>query len=272
MSTYAPDAPRRVVAAERAAPATERSIPQLSRRAILGVWAAAAVPMGLLSWVVAPRIADGLTGPNALFRALIAALTAGLVWQFALVLGLVYREQGTLRWSVLREALWLRAPRHPRTGRRGGRAWLILPALIVAEAAGSMIVPSLPHPEARDFGAFLGSHAGHVFLNGAWGWFAVIVVLMVFNTVLGEELLFRGYLLPRMGGAFGRRDWVANGLLFAAYHLHEPWVIPSALCDMFIIALPVRRRRSALLGIAVHSAQSVFFLFLLLGLVLGKAG
>jgi hypothetical protein len=32
-------------------------------------------------------------------------------------------------------------------------------------------------------------------------------VLWVFNTVLGEEL-FRGFLLPRMNGAFGRGDWL----------------------------------------------------------------
>jgi membrane protease YdiL (CAAX protease family) len=39
-------------------------------------------------------------------------------------------------------------------------------------------------------------------------------VLAVFNTVLGEELLFRGLLLPRMNGVFGERDWLANGVLF----------------------------------------------------------
>ncbi len=47
-------------------------------------------------------------------------------------------------------------------------------------------------------GEFLSSHAGHALLGGAWGWFAIIAALVVFNTVLGEELLFRGYLLPRM--------------------------------------------------------------------------
>jgi len=261
----------RVVPAGDAPTAGERAIPQLSLARIIAVWLAAAVPMGLLAWVVAPAIADHLNGPNALVRALIPALTAGLVWQFVLVLGLVHREQGTLRWSVLRDVLWLRAPRDPRSGRRGGRGWLILPALIVASAVGNLLVPALPHSDGRDFGVFLGSHAGHVFLSGAWGWFALIAVLMVFNTVLGEELLFRGYLLPRMGRTFGRWDWLANGVLFAGYHLHEPWVIPSALADAFILALPARRRRSALLSIVVHSAQTVFFLVIMLGLVLGSA-
>ena len=83
-------------------------IPQLTRRGVLGVWAAATVPMGLLAWVVAPLVADQLSGPGALARALMAALTIGLVWQFVLVVVLVRREQGTLRWPVVREALWLR--------------------------------------------------------------------------------------------------------------------------------------------------------------------
>ena len=59
--------------------------------------------------------------------------------------------------------------------------------------------------------------------------------MAIFNTVLGEELLFRGLLLPRMNGAFGRWDWVANGVLFAAYHLHVPWTIPANLIDTFIL-------------------------------------
>jgi hypothetical protein len=96
----------------------------------------------------------------------------------------------------------------------------------------------LPEPwkvENRDFAHFLDSDVGKQFFSGAWGWFAVVVVLAIFNTVLGEELLFRGFLLPRMNGAFGRVDWLANGVLFSAYHLHERgsssrrWPMPSSL-------------------------------------------
>ena len=60
---------------------------------------------------------------------------------------------------------------------------------------------------------------------------------MVF-TILGEELLFRGYLLPRMNGAFGRGDWVVNGLLFTVYHLHVPWAMPATLLDIVHPGLP----------------------------------
>ena len=175
-------------------------------------------------------------------RALLVCLTAGLVWQFVLVVGLVWFEQRSLRWSTVRDALWLRAPRNPKSGKRGGKMWWIVLPLIVALAAEEMI-PTFTQPANRDFGTFIGSKAGHVFMHGSWGWFALILVEMIFNTVLGEELLFRGFLLPRMNGAFGDRDWVANGVLFAGYHLHEPWVIvPTVLVDTFVS----RARRSAI--------------------------
>jgi CAAX protease family protein len=243
-------------------------VTQYSARRVLAIWASAALPMAVLAWGVAPRLADVLDGPTALSRAVILSLTAGMFWQLVLVLVLVRREQGTLRWPVLKSVLWLRVPQSPRTGQRGGRLWWILVPLIVLFAAEESL-PILPTPATRDLGLFLGSHAGQQFLSGNWLWLAICVAMFALNTALGEELLFRGLLLPRMRGAFGRWDWAANGLLFAVYHLHVPWVIPQTLLvDTFVLGYTSRRYRSALIGIAVHSAQSVFFTVLVLGLVL----
>lgn len=233
-------------------------IPQYSKARILGTWAAAALPMGLLAWVAAPVLAHVFDGPTALARALILCLTAGLFWQFVLVLVLVRREQGTLRWSVLREALWLRSPESPKDGRRGGRLWWVLVPMFLIFAAEEFL-PVLPHPGSHDFGVFLESHAGHSLLTHSIFWPLLIVFEMILNTVLGEELLFRGLLLPRMRGAFGRGDWAVNGILFAAYHLHQPWSMPGALYDTFALAYPASRYRSVLLSIIVHSTQTLFF-------------
>jgi membrane protease YdiL (CAAX protease family) len=195
----------------------------------------------------------------------VASLTAGLVWQFVLVVALVFHEQRTLRWSVVREALWLRSPRSPKTGKVGGKLWWIVVPIMVGLALEEII--SITAPLNRNIGDLLSSDAGQAMFHGSWGLFALCVAMFTFNTVLGEELLFRGVLLPRMSGAFGKRDWVVNGLLHATYHLHMPWVIPASLADTFLVAYPARRYRSALLGIVVHSAQSVMFTILLLGLV-----
>lgn len=242
-----------------------RPVRQLSRRGVVAVWAAAAVPMAVLAWLVAPAFSAGAGA--SLARALIVCLTLGLAWQFVLVLALVAREQRTLRWSAVRHALWLTAPRSPRTGRVGGRTWFVLVPLVVALAA-VQLVPALPAVEGRDLGEFLDSSPGQDLFAGSWGWFAVAVTMFVLNTALGEELLFRGFLLPRMSGAFGDRDWLVNGVLFAGYHLHVPWAIPVALFDTLVVAYPSRRYRSALIGICVHSVQSIVLMLLLLSLVL----
>jgi uncharacterized protein len=239
------------------------TITQYSRRATLAIWAAAALPMGALAWIVAPAFAND--SGTSLSRALLVCLTVGLAWQFVLVVALVGHEQRTLRWSRVRDALWLRRPRSPRTGRVGGRTWLVVIPLIIGFGVEEF-VPSLPHPVSRDFGEFLSSNAGKAMFRGSWGWFALVMTLFLFNTVLGEELLFRGLLLPRMH-AFGDRDWIANGVLFATYHLHIPWAIPATLLDTLFIAYPTKRYQSAWIGIAVHSAQSVVFAVLVLSLV-----
>jgi membrane protease YdiL (CAAX protease family) len=243
---------------------------QYSLAQIFAVWAAAALPMGVLAWIVAPALKDSFTGAGnvPMAKALLLVLAVGSIWQFVLVVGLVWFEQRSLRWSTLSQALWLRPPRSPRSGRIGGRLWLILIPLIALFAVGAML-PVFGVPESRDFGKFLDSEAGQSFLSGNWGWFGLILVWFVFNTVLGEELLFRGLLLPRMNHAFGRGDWAANGVLFAAYHVHVPWAIPATLLfDTFAMAYPTKRYRSAWIGIAVHSVQSVFLTAIILALVL----
>ena len=243
------------------------AVRQYSLAQILAVWAAAAIPMGVLAWVVTPLLEDQLGGDEPLAQALLICITAGLIWQFVLVLILTKRELGGLQWPRVRDALWLRPPRDPKTGRVGGRVWWW--ALLFVFLFGIwQLVPGIAGPSVRDFAEFL-DNGGEEFFSGAWGWFAVIVVLAVFNTVLGEELLFRGLLLPRMQGVFGKWDWVANGLLFTLYHLHTPWVIATEwVVDIFLFAYPSRRFQSAWMGIIVHSAQSVIIIGVVLALVL----
>ncbi|HEY6582441.1 MAG TPA: CPBP family intramembrane glutamic endopeptidase [Rubrobacter sp.] len=80
-----------------------------------------------------------------------------------------------------------------------------------------------------------------------------------FNTMLGEEFLFRGVLLPRMESVFGRWSWVANGVLFGLYHVHQPWGIPNSVLTGLLYTYPTHRYRSTWMSIILHSAQSVYF-------------
>ena len=242
-------------------------VPTWTKGTVLKMWAAAALPMGILAWVVTPILAHAFSGPTALPRALILSLTAGLIWQFGLVIVTVRREQGTLRWSVVKAALWINTPISTRTGKPSKKLWWMILPLMLLLALEEML-PSIPSPVSRDSAAFFGSDVGQTWMSGNWIWFAILIVQFILNTAFGEELLFRGLLLPRMG-SFGRFDWLTNGVLFACYHLHEPWKIPQTLLvDTFVLALPSRRWRSSLIGIAVHSGQTIFFFVIALALVL----
>lgn len=256
-------------------------IPQYTLRKILMVWAAAAIPMGILGWVVAPMLTkdSGIPGIERL-----AVLTVGLVWQFVLVLFLLYQETGSFQWTTLKERLWLSPPHSINSGERRGRLWWWLVPLVLLTAffeiflSGTVnklwvsLFPFLAEPVGSSFGAALNTPELRAKLVGAWKVYALFVAEAVFNTVLGEELLFRGLLLPRMAGVFGKWDWLMNGILFGLYHLHQPWgMLTSAIEGTFMLALPSRYFRSAWFGIIVHSGQSIFFAVLLLGLVLGLA-
>src|ERR671910_2629067 len=149
------------------------SVRQYSPAEIFAVWAAAAIPMGVLAWVVAPWLSHRLEGDDALASALLLALTTGLAWQFALVMILTRRELGGLEWPRMRDALWLRSPRDPNTGRVGGRVWLW--ALLFVLLYGlSQLIPAIPGPAVRSFGEFVASDRGEEYFEGAWGWFAVV--------------------------------------------------------------------------------------------------
>ena len=51
-----------------------------------------------------------------------------------------------------------------------------------------------------------------------------------------------------------------------------PWSIPANTLDTFFISYPASRYRSALIGICVHSVQTLVFTGLLLRLVLRRPG
>src|SRR5207302_10738118 len=66
-------------------------LPQYSLRQILAVWLAAAVPMSILGWAIAPWLSDRIGGRDAFLDALLICFNVGLIWMIALVLIMVSR-------------------------------------------------------------------------------------------------------------------------------------------------------------------------------------
>ncbi len=114
---------------------------QYSLAKILGIWALAAVPMGILGWIVFPLLAPGVgSDPLGFGVTRLVLLTLGLVWLFVLSMIIVYREEGDLRWATLNRRLRLNTPRDPRTGRPRARLWLWVVPFLVAVAVVELVL------------------------------------------------------------------------------------------------------------------------------------
>ena len=244
---------------------------------IIGIWLAGSAPMWLLGWIVYPAMSIGLSLVDAgLLR--MKLLTVGLIWQFALAMIILYFEEGNFRLSTISRRFWLNHPVSARTEEtKKSLWWWIVPLMLLVAFVEigfkptlvnlwTTIYPLFAEPNGYDMSSMFTPEL-RAQMVGAWGLLVLFFVNQLFNTVLGEEFLFRGVLLPKMEGMFGKWDWVANSVLFGFYHLHQPWSIPSSILTGLIYAFAAKHFRSTWFSIILHSGQAVFLLFLILGLV-----
>src|ERR687895_2520607 len=116
---------------------------QYSLARILGIWALAAAPMGILSWIVFPLLApDFEADPLGSGVTRVALLTLGLIWLFVLSMIIVRQEEGDLRWATVKRRLRLNAPREPATGEPRARLFLWVVPFLVAVAVVQVALAS----------------------------------------------------------------------------------------------------------------------------------
>jgi len=72
--------------------------------------------------------------------------------------------------------------------------------------------------------------------------------------IFGEEVLWRGVVLPRQEVAFGDLAWLANGLGWLVFHLAFGPALMVVLAPIILI-LPyiVQRRRNSWIGVVLHA-------------------
>lgn len=93
--------------------------------------------------------------------------------------------------------------------------------------------------------------------------------IMLFFNIAGEELLWRGYILPRQELAFGRHAWWIQGIMWALYHSFKWWDIISLLPVCLVITFVAQKRKSLWPGFIAHYIVNgmgfVLFLIKVLG-------
>ncbi len=248
---------------------------QYSLKKILMIWAFSAVPMAILAFVITPIIVPIIDLPPLIVYWM--AIIVGLIWQFILSIIILKNEGYNLKWSTVIKRMKYQRPINPKTGKTNSWLFLwVIPFIILSALLQTSVgfpdldLDSLIAPFIRGLPQYDLSKLATPEYKGAWWILGLFLVTMLFNYFLGEEFLYRGILLPKMNGVFGKWDWFANGLLFGFYHLHKPQVILStALLFGFVFAFPSKRFQSNWMAVIIHGLEGLFGLIMVLGIILG---
>jgi len=92
---------------------------------------------------------------------------------------------------------------------------------------------------------------------------------MLFLNIFGEELWWRGYILPRQEKVHGRWTWAIHGLLWLLWHVaFLPWQAFALLPICLFIPYVAQRRQNTWPAVIIH-LQNGIVLLLILAMVLG---
>ena len=93
-------------------------------------------------------------------------------------------------------------------------------------------------------------------LAGAWWAVVYYVAWLVILNIFGEDLWWRGYVLPRQELFFGRATWVVHGVFWSLFHLFiQPTLFDTVRMAVTGMALSfvAQRTRNTWPGIIGHS-------------------
>jgi len=216
--------------------------------------------LGLLPWMIRQGVSPFVTfnvtfgGPLALMliTAIIAYRLEGRPWSMS-----AFRERMRLGRFDWRLGAWGHAV--------GAFSFLVNPLLAVA--LGPLEKVRL-YTAPQEFTALMGSVAGgKEFLGvpaaGAWWLLVWGVGCLIILNIFGEELWWRGYILPRQELANGRWAWVVNGVLWAAFHIFYHTTLfsfASYIPGCCALAYVAQRTRSTWPGVIGHTIANSMFL------------
>lgn len=116
-------------------------------------------------------------------------------------------------------------------------------------------IPAALDPAARSsldaYKALMGPEA-----IGNWRLIGLILAVLFFN-VIGEELYFRGYILPRQELAHGSQAWKIHFALWTVFHVFQYWQVLYLVTMTLPISYIAQRRQNTWPGIVIHGLHNI---------------
>jgi membrane protease YdiL (CAAX protease family) len=210
----------------------------------LVIFGTAALVLFLETHIVIPMLSR-ITGLEpVLFWFLVAGLGLFLPLLLA-ALWMLGREGRALDARTWRQRLRFR----PMTGRDG--LW-ILGAMVVIGGLSYALMSAIdafagPVEHQPPFMSFEPLTPGRYWILAVW------LPYWLFN-IMGEEILWRGVILPRQQQRFGASAWLVNGVCWTVFHIPFGWhLMVTMLPILFILPWVVQRRQNCWIGVAIHA-------------------
>lgn len=200
------------------------------------------IPAALLAvslWWMRPALTQAGVPDFVSYTFSLTILNTGLV--IAAVVGYI-REGNPLIWSAFAQRMRLTH----MTGRVwlwtiggtllfGGLALLIEPMALAIYKAIGFEPPMFTIPEAATVFGAITSH-----------------IIVLFFNIVGEELWWRGYILPRQELTHGKITWLIHGTLWACFHMFKWWAVPFMLITCQIIPFVAQKTKNTWPGMINH--------------------
>ncbi|MDP6612051.1 MAG: CPBP family intramembrane metalloprotease [Candidatus Marinimicrobia bacterium] len=86
---------------------------------------------------------------------------------------------------------------------------------------------------------------------GNWSLLVITFFSLILN-ILGEEFLWRGYVLPRQELTYGKRTWMVHGVLWTLLHAFKWWQMLALLPGALALSFVAQRFQNTWPGIIAH--------------------
>jgi membrane protease YdiL (CAAX protease family) len=185
---------------------------------------------------------------------------------FSTAIILLKREQKILSFNVLRESLNLK----PLTGR--DLVWTLTGILTISTF--SMLIMKGLTKLSDLYPAIISSSFSPPFLefpvlDKSQYWIYLVWVPFFFFNIFGEELLWRGFILPRQKVKSETAKWTLNSFGWLLFHLAFGWKLMILLLPILIInPFIVQKTKNTWTGILIHGLiNGSGFLLITLGVI-----
>ena len=145
--------------------------------------------------------------------------------------------------------------------------WLLMPVVLLLIEGGTIPLPTSV-PPSLDPRVGQSSWAGPASEGAINRWWLALVAVVLFLSLLGEELWWRGYVFPRQEARHGRHTWLLHGFLWMLSHAFKYWEYLALLPLCLGLSWLVQRRRNTWPGVLVRVAFSGVGQLVLLALAL----